>query len=232
MPERDEIPLDESLREALASLTARALVTEICELRATPMVPEVKAYLATDNHRFWRQGEEAMAAYPFGMPFWGIPWAGGLALARWLLDNPEQVRGKSVWCFAAGAGIEAIAALKAGASRVTVNDIDPIACKAAEMNAALNDVVVETCSENRLGVALPNVDVFLAGDFCYDEELSRETFRWLKLLRAGGTQVFVGDPGRVFLSRDNLSTVWSGAGEPGHEYDDPDIRRAAVFRYG
>ena len=143
--------------------------------------------------------------------------------------------GASAWkvglVLCCGGWIEAIAALKAGASRVTVNDIDPIACKAAAMNAALNGVVVETCSENRLGRDLPDVDVFLAGDFCYDENLARATFHWLKLLRAAGTEVFVGDPGRVFLSRDNLSPLWRGAGEPGHEYDDPDIRRAAVFCY-
>ena len=106
-------------------------MTTLCEARTTPMVPEIRTYLSSEAHRFWRQGEEAMQTYPFGMPFWGIPWAGGLGLARWILDNPQVVAGKSVWCFAAGAGIEAIAAKHAGASDVTVNDIDPVACAAA-----------------------------------------------------------------------------------------------------
>lgn len=231
MPARDEIPLDRALRETLGSLSEEALVQEICEVRATPMVPEIQAYLATDQHRFWRQGEEAMAAYPFGMPFWGIPWAGGLALARWVLDFPEVVRGKVIWCFAGGAGIEAIAALKAGAAKVIVNDIDPIACTAARLNAALNGHEIEICVEDVIGEPLLGVDLFFAGDFCYDESLSQRTFCWLDRITAQGIETYIGDPGRVFLARDHLMPVWRGSAEIGHDYDDADVRRASVFRY-
>lgn len=231
MPARDEIPLDRALRDTLGSLSEEALVKELCEVRATPMVPEIQAYLATDQHRFWRQGEEAMAAYPFGVPFWGIPWAGGLALARWVLDFPEIVRGKVVWCFAGGAGIEAIAALKAGATKVIVNDIDPIACTAARMNAALNGHEIEICAEDVIGEPLPGVHLFFAGDFCYDEALSNRAFRWLEGIRTQRVESYIGDPGRVFLAREHLTQVWCGSAEVGHEYDDPDVRRAAVFRY-
>ena len=231
MPARDEIPLDEDLLSELGGLSHRELVETICEVRSTPMVPEIQAYLASEEHCFWRQGEAAMQAYPFGMPFWGIPWAGGLALARWILDAPEQVRGKNVWCFAAGAGIEAIAALKAGAVRVVVNDIDPIACIAAKLNAKLHRLEVETCALDCIGQPLDGIDVLLAGDFCYDEELSERTFNWLYQLKSQGVEVCVGDPGRVFLNRERLSLTWRGSAEPGHAYDDPDIRRASVFRY-
>ena len=231
MPARIESPFDPSLREELDDLGPKELIRALCEIRATPMVPEIRAYLSSEGHRFWRQGEEAMQAYPFGMPFWGIPWAGGLGLARWILDNPQVVSGKSVWCFAAGAGIEAIAAKYSGATQVTVNDIDPIACAAAKLNAEINGVSVQTSNHDKIGKSLEHIDVFLAGDFCYDERLSERVFDWLDTLVKKGGQVYVGDPGRTFLQKGRLQTIWRGAGEPGHDYDDPDIRRAGVYRF-
>ena len=75
------------------------------------------------------------------------------------------------------------------------------------------------------------MDVLLAGDFCYDEELSERVFSWLEELLDTGIEVYVGDPGRVFLQKERLHTVWRGKAEPGHEYDDPDVRRAGVFRF-
>ena len=231
MPARIENSLDSALLEELKGLTPREIVTTLCEARTTPMVPEIRTYLSSEAHRFWRQGEEAMQSYPFGMPFWGIPWAGGLGLARWIIDNPQVVSGKSVWCFAAGAGIEAIAARHAGAADVTVNDIDPVACAAAKLNAELNAVVVQTSDSDKVGDSLDGVDVLLAGDFCYDEELSERVFSWLEQLLDAGIEVYVGDPGRVFLQKERLHTVWRGKAEPGHDYDDPDVRRAGVFRF-
>lgn len=44
---------------------------------------------------------------------------------RYLLDNPEVVRGKSVLDLGSGCGATAIAAKMSGASRVLANDIDP-----------------------------------------------------------------------------------------------------------
>ena len=82
--------------------------------------------------------------------------------------------------FCGGAGIEAIAAKHAGASDVTVNDIDPVACAAAELNAELNAVVIQTSDADKVGESLAGVDVLLAGDFCYDEELSSGSLAGLK----------------------------------------------------
>ena len=47
---------------------------------------------------------------------WAFAWAGGLALARYLLDHPGEVAGKRVLDFATGSGLCAIAALRAGAA--------------------------------------------------------------------------------------------------------------------
>ena len=49
-------------------------------------------------------------------PFWAFAWAGGQALARYLIDNPALVRGKRALDFASGSGLVAIAAALAGAA--------------------------------------------------------------------------------------------------------------------
>src|SRR6202035_418723 len=71
-------------------------------------------------------------------PFWAFPWAGGQALARYVLDNPAVVRGRHVLDVASGSGLVAIAAAKAGAASVTAGDIDPDAVAAIHRNAAAN----------------------------------------------------------------------------------------------
>ncbi len=231
MPARQEIELEEEFRALIEGLPPERLIRELCEVRSTPLVPEIRAYLASEEHSFWRQGEEAMHAYHFGMPFWGIPWAGGLALARYLLDHPHVVQGKRIWCFASGAGLEAIAACRSGATQVTVNDIDALACDAALLNATLNHVTFDSCTYDAIGRMDLGADVVLAGDFCYDEGLAARVFSWFELLHNQGVEILVGDPGRTFLERERLHSVWETRTEPGHEYDDPDVRRTAVFRY-
>ena len=53
--------------------------------------------------------EEALAAQGVPPPFWAFAWAGGQGLARWLLDHPEEVRGRRVLDFASGSGLVGIA---------------------------------------------------------------------------------------------------------------------------
>ena len=60
-------------------------------------------------------------------PYWAWPWAGGQALARFVLDHPEIVRGRSVADIGAGGGIVAIAAALAGARSVVAIDIEVFA---------------------------------------------------------------------------------------------------------
>jgi len=51
-------------------------------------------------------------------PFWAFPWAGGQALARYLLDHPALVAGTKVLDVASGSGLVAIAAARSGALSV------------------------------------------------------------------------------------------------------------------
>src|SRR5947209_11483435 len=111
-------------------------------ITAPPLVPEIRLHLATEVTPIWQATEESLARNGLPPPFWAFAWAGGQALARYLLDHPETVAGREVLDIGSGSGIVAIAAAKAGASRVTAAEIDPFAAAAIGLNAALNDVRV------------------------------------------------------------------------------------------
>src|SRR5436190_9988461 len=110
---------------------------------APPLVPEVRPYLATEVTPIWQATEESLAQGAVPPPYWAFAWAGGQALARYLLDHPETVAGRAMLDFGAGSGLVAIAAAKAGALSVTAADIDPFAAAAIAANAALNGVAIE-----------------------------------------------------------------------------------------
>src|SRR3546814_10049216 len=78
-------------------------------LEAPPLVPEVRLHLASEVVPLWEATEEELAKQGLPPPFWAFAWAGGQALARYLLDHPEVVRGKRVLDFAAGSGLQGIA---------------------------------------------------------------------------------------------------------------------------
>src|SRR6266700_5678403 len=141
-------------------------------LIAPPLVPEVRLHLATEVVPLWRKTEEELEAEGVPPPFWAFAWAGGQALARYVLDNPEIVAGKAVLDFASGSGLVAIAAMKAGAARTLACDVDPICRAAIAVNAEANGVNVEATIADLLDQPPPAVDVILAGDICYEKTLA------------------------------------------------------------
>ena len=100
---------------------------------AVPFVPEIRLLTAAEPFGLWDLTERDAP------PFWAFPWAGGQALARYVLDHPEIVRGRRVLDAASGSGLVAIAAAKAGAASVTACDVDPNAVAAIGINARAND---------------------------------------------------------------------------------------------
>lgn len=165
------------------------------------LVPEVTLELLPPSSPAWRSTDPDA----LGWPYWAFAWAGGQALARYLLDHPERVRGRRVLSFGAGGGIEAIAAARAGAASVTCADLDPLACAMARRNAVLNQVEVHWTTDNLLGRRV-DAQVLLVGDTCYEEALAAQVLRWIEALSHEGVVVLVGDPGRVELG-DHLKRV-------------------------
>ncbi|GIM94141.1 class I SAM-dependent methyltransferase [Paractinoplanes toevensis] len=161
-----------------------------------PFVPEVTLFQAEEPIELWEKTEEAGPEQP--PPFWAFAWAGGQALARHLLDNPDLIAGRSVLDLATGSGLVAVAAALAGGSPVTANDIDPFSLAATEANAIENGVKVETVEADILDTA-PAQQVILAGDVFYSREMAARVLPYLRRAAYGGALVLVGDPGRAYL---------------------------------
>jgi predicted nicotinamide N-methyase len=167
-------------------------------------VPEVVLYAAEDAYRVWELTTLGTDQAP--VPFWSFPWAGGQAVARYVLDHQDLVRGRRVLDLAAGSGLVAIAAMKAGAAHAVANDIDDFAAAAQELNAFANQVGIEASTADVLDEET-DADVVLAGDVCYERDLAERLFGFLRRAAAGGADVLLGDPGRTYLPREHLDEV-------------------------
>lgn len=99
-------------------------------------------------------------------PYWCFCWASGLALARWITDNPHWVLGKRVLDFGAGSGVVAIAAARAGATEVVACDLDPLALHACRANAELNQVTLGYSSD--FFAEQDRFDLIIVADVLYD----------------------------------------------------------------
>jgi predicted nicotinamide N-methyase len=181
-------------------------------LGTVPFVPELRLYLAGEAVPLWERTErERGGDQP--PPFWAFAWAGGQALARYLLDHPEVARGRAALDLASGSGLVAIAAARTGAAVVTANEIDPYAAAAIAINAAANDVPVTVLLADLLDAdpgraqPEPRVDLVLAGDVCYSRDMTGRVMSFLRRARAAGARVLIGDPGRAYLPRDLLRAV-------------------------
>src|SRR5580700_2582412 len=128
----------------------RDFVLANTRLIAPPLTPEIRLWLADEAVPIWKKTEDELGAMGLPPPFWAFAWAGGQALARYVLDHPDIVAGRDVLDVASGSGMVAIAAAKAGARRVTASDIDPYAAAAIALNGALNGVSVSVDTRDLL----------------------------------------------------------------------------------
>jgi predicted nicotinamide N-methyase len=191
------------------------------------LVPEVELLVAADVVALWEAMEDERGGPAEDPPFWAAAWPGGQALARYVLDRPETVRGRSVLDLGSGSGLVAVAAARAGATAVTASEIDPFGITAIGLNAQLNRAPGVTVVGDVLAGAAPSDAVVLAGDVCYDRAMTARVLPFLDAARAQGCEVLLGDPGRPYLPTDRLDAVAA--------YDVPDAaggpdRRMTVWR--
>ncbi|MEV6487448.1 50S ribosomal protein L11 methyltransferase [Actinoplanes sp. NPDC051633] len=162
-------------------------------LSRVPLTPEISLHLAEPGRGLFDvSGGEFHSDRP--PPFWSFAWAGGQALARYVLDHPDLVRARRVTDLGTGSGLVAIAAARAGAAAVTAVDSDPAAVAAALRNAAANDVVIAAAT-----TPPPAADVVLAGDAFYTERVAEQMTATLLAARRSGARILVGDPGRGYF---------------------------------
>ena len=207
-----------------------AFIRAETRLRPVPHAPEISLYVADEATALWQRTEEELGTIGLPPPFWAFAWAGGQALARYVLDHPETVRDKRVLDFASGSGLVGIAARKAGAAHVTACDIDAFAIAAIGLNATANGVSLASISANLIGQD-DGWDTVLAGDIWYDRDLAGSVTDWLFALQCRGATVLVGDPGRSYLPKDRLYHLAEYQVPVTRTLEDADVKKTSVWRF-
>jgi predicted nicotinamide N-methyase len=206
-----------------------AFIRAHTRLLPVPHAPEIRLHLADEATDLWQKTEEELGEIGLPPPFWAFAWAGGQALARYILDNPVLVTGRRVLDFASGSGLVAIAAAKAGAGSVTAYDIDAFALTAICLNAAANGVAVAARAD--AAGADEGWDVVLAGDICYERDMAERTVAWLEGLHARGALVLIGDPGRSYVPREKLEPIATYRVPVTRSLEDAEIKTTHVWRF-
>ena len=211
------------MKDAAAFLRAHTAISR------APLVPEIALHLATEITPIWQATEEWLEREGVAPPFWAFAWPGSVAIARLVLDRPELVKGRRVLDFAAGCGLAAIAAARAGAASVEAAEVDPLAVAAVRLNAALNGAEVSALEEDVVGQPC-RWDRVIAGDVCYEAPMARRILPWLRGLAAAGAEVWLADPGRAYVPSEGLRTVARVAVPVTRELEDRDVREVTVSR--
>lgn len=207
----------------------RAFILANTRLQAVPHAPEISLWLADEITPIWRLTEEELNEMGLPPPFWAFAWAGGQALARWLLDHPEAAAGLRVVDFAAGSGLVGIAAMRAGAASVLCADIDPFCGDAIALNADANGVRVEFTDHDLLDRPPPEADLICAGDVCYEKPMTERVLAWLAQARVNGARVLIGDPHRTYFPREGLEFLAEYRVPTTRELEDQEIKRTSVW---
>jgi predicted nicotinamide N-methyase len=196
---------------------------------APPLVPEIRLHLAVEITPIWQATEETLSRTGLTPPFWAFAWAGGQALARFLLDHGGLVAGRALLDFGAGSGLVAIAAAKAGADPVLAAEIDPFAAAAIAANAALNEAEVATTTHDLVDTAQTRWEIVTAGDVCYERAMADRVIPWLRALAGQGALVLLGDPGRAYLPAAGLRERARYLVPVSRELEDRDFRDTVVW---
>ena len=207
-------------------MTPEDFITANAALIAPPLVPEIKLYLATEVVPLWRATEEELAEIGVPPPYWAFAWAGGQALARYVLDNPAVVAGQRVLDIGSGSGLVGLAAAKAGAASVLAADIDSFACAAIRLNARANSCAITTTQDDLIGA--PNAwEVILVGDLFYERPLAERLLAWLTPL---DVPALLGDPGRTYFPKQGVERLALYTVQTTRDLEDREIRETGVYR--
>lgn len=206
-----------------------AFIRANTKLIAPPLVPEIRLHLAEESLPIWQKTEEELGEMNVPPPFWAFAWAGGQALARYLLDNPQLVRERIVLDLGSGSGLTAIAAMQAGARSVLASDIDPLSLAAVALNAEVNGVAVATSQENLLGQPPIAADVILVGDLFYERPLAEAVLAYIESASRTGAYILIGDPQRSYFPRNRFTSAADYRVPVTRELEDAEIKHTAVW---
>jgi predicted nicotinamide N-methyase len=206
-----------------------AFIRAETRLLPVPNAPEIRLHVAEEATALWQKTEEELGEMGLPPPFWAFAWAGGQALARFILDHPDLVRGRIVLDVASGSGLVAIAAAMAGAAEVQAADIDGFAAEAIAINAEANGVQVTPRLSDLVGTD-EGWDVVLAGDIFYERDVAARMWPWLAGLEQRGARVLIGDPGRSYLPKDKVEQIAQYRVQVTRELEDAEIKLSRVWQ--
>ncbi|WP_441247714.1 class I SAM-dependent methyltransferase [Kitasatospora sp. McL0602] len=219
-----------TLPPATTALSDQAFVREETSLTPVPFVPEIRLHMAEDAIALWETTESARGEIGLPPPFWAFAWAGGVAVARYVLDHPELVRGRTVLDLAAGSGLIGIAAGLCGAAAVRAAEIDAFAVAAIEINAEANGVRVDAAVADLLDGDGGPAEVVLAGDVFYERAMAARFLPFLERAQARGALVIVGDPGRAYLPRERFTALAAYEVPVVADLEDTALKTTTVWR--
>jgi predicted nicotinamide N-methyase len=241
-----------------AVVSFEAFIRAWTTLAAPPLIPEIALYLSHEEPTvLWEHTERETGRADLPPPFWAYPWAGGIALARYLLDHPGQVAGRVVLDLASGSGLVAIAAARAGAAHVIAADIDPMSVAAIALNAEANGTPVTVTGADLLtdpaaaaallagparwpdgpqvppaggdGAGVPAPDLIVVGDACYERRMAHRMLAFLRQARSSGAASLLGDPGRAYLPPAGLHALASYAVPAWPGLEDTEVKHSTVW---
>jgi predicted nicotinamide N-methyase len=142
--------------------------------------PELELHLADDMEHAWADLQDELDDATLPPPFWAFAWLGGQAVARYVLDAPAEVAGRSVLDLATGSG-PVRPRRRAGrarrASRASTST--PVAVVGGPAQRRAQRLEVVTAVRDVLDGPAPDVDVVLAGDVFYDAAMAERVQPWL-----------------------------------------------------
>ncbi len=209
-----------------------AFIAANTKLLRPPLVPEIQLHLAAQSLAIWQKTEDDLGVMNVPPPYWAFAWAGGQALARYLIDAPEMVANRHVLDLGSGSGLTAIAAMMAGAHDALASDIDLLALVATTMNANANGVHVTTTPEDLLSRPPAGFDVVLVGDLFYERQLADRVLTYIEAATKAGAIALIGDPQRNYFPNGRFQHAANYKVQVTRDLEDAEIKDTAVWRLG
>ncbi|MFM7084049.1 MAG: class I SAM-dependent methyltransferase [Hyphomicrobium sp.] len=213
------------------SSKVHSFILENTKLTSPPLLPEVSLYLAHESLPIWKKMEDHLDELNVPPPFWAFAWPGGQALARYILDRPEEIANKRILDIGAGSGLTAIAAAKAGAASVLAVDIDAFALGAIFLNAQANQVLVKAKDKDFITEEFGNADIILVGDLFYERPLAEKVMAFLRKVAQDKVKILIGDPQRTYFPKNEFCCITQYDVPVSLDLEDSSLKKTAVWQW-
>jgi predicted nicotinamide N-methyase len=220
-----------SERHPFSPMPSQEFLDELFPFGPVAGCPEIQVRRSDALFALWEAWErEAGEQCP--VPFWAVVWPAAAVLARFLLDQPDLVRGREVMEIGCGGAVGSIAAARAGARKVTANDIDLVALAIARQNAAHNRVTLLFDSENRIETgSIGQAQLILCSDFFYAKIESLALAALLDKWRKESVTILIADGGRAFVPKDYREVLWEESVDVDSDLEGKEKTQVRILRY-